>query len=94
MSLFKEFFSSYKVDRIYKYVELIDEILVDDSPIEIDFKDFSEEIQKLFALYQKDMIHNYLHKAIIEVLQVKIGSSVSGLRGENNGQALFLQSKS
>ena len=81
--MFKEFFNSFKVDGIYKYVELIDGIIVSDSPIEIDFEDFREEEQKLFALYQKDVIHSCLYRAITEVLQVKIGSSAQGMRNEN-----------
>jgi|APSaa5957512535_1039671.scaffolds.fasta_scaffold12717_6 hypothetical protein len=81
--LFKEFFNSYKIDEIYKYIELIDGIPINEDPIDIDFEEFPEEIQKIFTLYQKGRIHACLYRAIMEVLQVRIGSSVSGLRRDN-----------
>ncbi len=81
--IFKEFFNSFKIDGNYKYVILIDGIITSDEPIEIDYEDFTEEIKKIFSVYQKNIVHKNLYRAIIEVLQVKIGSSAQGMKHEN-----------
>ncbi|KAF6247505.1 hypothetical protein C6990_03355 [Nitrosopumilus sp. b3] len=81
--LFKDFFNSFKVDNVYKYVVLIDGIRASDTPVEIDYNDFNDELKKIFSVYRKDNVHRNLYRAIKEVLQVSIGSSVDGLVHEN-----------
>ncbi|MHA7647337.1 hypothetical protein [Nitrosopumilus sp. S4] len=81
--IFKEFFNSFKIDEKYKYIILIEGIPVSNSPIEIDYDDFDDEIKELITIYRKERIHKTLYRAIAEVLQVSIGSSVDSMMNEN-----------
>ena len=81
--VFKEFFNSFKIDGHYKYVLLIDNIIVDDSPIEIDYNELPNNLQKIISIYRKDILHYCVYRAIKEVSQVRIGSASEGLKSEN-----------
>ena len=81
--LFKKFFVSFKRNNEYVYVQLIDSIITSNEPIEINYDDFDEILKEVISSETKHRIHKALYRAIKEVLQQKIHSSVDGLVKEN-----------
>lgn len=81
--LFRDFFNSYKNNNSYKYVDLIDAIIVSNSPFEIDHDDLTEELQDIIKNNEPNRIHNAVYRAIVDVLRTRLGSSVNGLKEEN-----------
>ncbi|MBL7015238.1 MAG: hypothetical protein ISR79_02610 [Nitrosopumilus sp.] len=80
---FKKFFNSFKEDNEYVYVNLIDSVIGSSNPIEINYDDFNEVLKQIISDNKKHRIHETLYRAIKEVLQTKIHSSVDGLVKDN-----------
>ncbi|MCE9653243.1 MAG: hypothetical protein K8Q89_09380 [Nitrosarchaeum sp.] len=80
----KNFFNTFKdSNRNYKYVDMIDSSITDNKIIEINHDDFTEEIKQMISSLNTDVIHRVFYRAICEVLQVRYGSSIIGLKEEN-----------
>ncbi|MBL7002271.1 MAG: hypothetical protein ISR80_05920 [Nitrosopumilus sp.] len=80
---FKTFFNSFKQDNEYVYVKLIDGIIASSDPIEINYDDFNEVLKQIISDNKKHRIHQALYRAIKEVLQNKIHSSIDGFVKDN-----------
>lgn len=62
--LFKEFFNRFKKNNSYKYIDLIDSMIIQSKIIEIDYNDFNDEIKVMLEKEPKDRIHFALYRAI------------------------------
>ena len=71
----KQFFNRYKVEKSYKYVEMIDSRILQSQVIEIDFNDFTDEVKEMLEVQSKDRIHTAIYRAIGEVFQIRHGSA-------------------
>ena len=71
----KQFFNRYKVEKNYKYVEMIDTRIIQSQVVEIDYNDFTDEVKRMIDVQSKDRIHTAIYRAIGEVFQVKFGSA-------------------
>jgi len=71
----KQFFNRYKVEKSYKYIEMIDSRILQSQIIEIDFLDFTDEVKEMLEVQSKDRIHSAIYRAIGEVFQVRHGNA-------------------
>lgn len=71
--LIKQFFNHFKENHDYKYVEMIDQRIIESTVIEIDYNDFSNEIKEMFENESKERLHTAIYRAIGEVFQVRHG---------------------
>ena len=73
--LIKDFFNRFKEGNSYKYIHMIDSKIIQSQIIEIDFRDFSAEIQRLFEKEPGYRIHTAFYRAIGEIFQSRFGSN-------------------
>jgi hypothetical protein len=78
--VFKTFFNQFKINGDYKYISLIDSIIGNLKSIEIDYNDLTDELKNIIKQYPQAVIHKVVYRAIVEVLQIRIGSSVDGMK--------------
>ena len=80
----KKFFNTFKDSQNNtKYLDFIDSSISGNKIIEIDHNDFPEEIKQMIANQNIDVIHRVFYRAVCDVLQVRYGSSMIGLKEEN-----------
>ncbi len=82
--LFKQFFNRYKENNNFKYVGLIDLMVIQSKIIEIDYNDFNDEIKAMLGREPRDRIHFALYRAIGEVFQVRHGNTELDNRKQEN----------
>ncbi len=70
----KVFFSQFKKNNSYKYLNMIDSRIIQSQVIEIDFNDFDSVIQDFFKNESIQRLHVAFYRAIVEVSQVRYGS--------------------
>ncbi len=82
--LFKQFFNRYKENNNFKYVGLIDLMVIQSKIIEIDYNDFNDEVKTMLEGQSKERIHFALYRAIGEVFQVRHGNTELDNRKQEN----------
>jgi P4 family phage/plasmid primase-like protien len=82
--LFKQFFNRFKENNNFKYVGLIDLMVIQSKIIEIDYNDFNDEVKAMLEKEPKEKIHFALYRAIGEVFQIRHGSAELGERKQEN----------
>jgi len=86
----RNFFNTFKdSENNYKYVDLIDSSIGGNQIIEINHDDFPEEIKKMISNQKIDVIQKIFYRAICDVLQIRYGSSIVGLKEENKIKFVF-----
>lgn len=82
--LIRQFFTRFKENNSYKYIESINSQIIQAKVIEIDYNEFSYEVKEMLENESNERIHTAIYRAIGEVFQVRNGSvELDGLKHEN-----------